>query len=165
MPPMNMLSLSTKCKAAEIKIFKKNWCGERRYVMRPVRCILLTVVVLSVICACATTQPLAEGELRLLKMQVPENGNLRVNRDYRFIFNFESDGSAEITRAVCVYADTRARAYQPENVRYGSRRGSFSLWLSSSTLESQQLECYVDYVSGGKKRRSNSVYGLIYGMN
>ena len=125
--------------------------------------VIIGLGVLLVISACATTEPLKEGELRLLKMQVPENGNLRVVGSYRFIINFESDGSAEIIRAVCSCPDTGTSVYRPEDVKYGSGLGNFSLWLSACAYGSQRLECYVDYVSDGKRRRSNSVYGLVYG--
>ena len=130
--------------------------------MKSILGVLIGVTVLLVISSCATTEPLREGELRLLKMQVPENGNLRLGASYRFNISFKSDGSAEIIRAVCICADTGPRAYRPEDVRYGSL-GNFSLWLSACAYESHRLECYVDYVSDGKRQRSNSVYSLVYG--
>lgn len=132
--------------------------------MRSILTVFMGVAVVLVISSCATTKPLGEGELRLLKMQVPENGNLILSHAYRFNISFESDGSAEIIRAVCICADTGLRAYKVENVNYGSRRGNFSLYLYACTTESQRLECFVDYVSDGKRRRSNSVFGLIYGL-
>ena len=130
--------------------------------MRSLLFVLMGITVLLVIFSCATTEPLREGELRLLKMEVPENGNLVINHSYKFNFSFESDGSAEIMRAVCICGDS-SRPYRAEDVKYGSLRGNFSLWLSACTNESHRLECYVDYVSDGKRRRSNSVFGLIYG--
>jgi len=126
--------------------------------------VLIGVAVLLAISSCATTEPLREGELRLLRMQVPENGNLILGHPYKFNISFESDGSAEITRAVCLCADTGVRSYKPEDVRYGSQRGNFSLYLGACSADSQRLECYVEYVSDGKKRRSNSVFSLIYGV-
>ncbi len=123
------------------------------------------VAVLVVISSCATTESLREGELRLLKIEVPENGNLRLGHDYKFNIQFESDGSAEITRAVCLCADSGPRTYKPEDVRYGSLRGSLSLYLGAYDAGSQRLECYVDYVSDGKKHRSNSVFSIIYGIS
>ena len=138
---------------------------ERRDVrMMSTLSVLMGVAVLLVISSCATTEPLREGELRLLKMQVPENGNLIVGHDYKFNFTFESDGSAEIVRAVCICADSGMRVYKVEDVRYGVQRGNFSLWLSACTYESQRYTCYVDYLSGGKRQRSNSVFGLVFGI-
>jgi len=132
--------------------------------MRPILSVLMGVAVLLAISSCATTEPLREGELRLLKMQVPENGNLRLSGSYRFTINFESDGSAEIIRAVCTCPDSGPRVHRPEDVRYGSKSGDFSLWLYACAFGSQRLECYVDYVSGGKRRRSNSISSIVYGL-
>jgi len=132
--------------------------------MRSILCVLIGVTVLMAISSCATTEPLREGELRLLKMQVPENANLILGHDYKFNFIFESDGSAEIIRAVCMCQDGAPRGYRAENVTYGSLRGSFSLWLRACTDDSQRLECYVDYVSDGKRHRSNSIYSIIHGI-
>jgi hypothetical protein len=132
--------------------------------MRSKLIVLIGAAILLVISSCATTEPLREGELRLLKMQVPENGNLILGHDYKFNFIFETDGSSEIIRAVCNCADSGPRAYRVEDVRYGSQRGSFSLYLSACNPESQRFECCVDYVSGGKRQRSNSVFGLVFGI-
>ena len=132
--------------------------------MKCILTILLGVAVLFVISSCATTEPLREGELRLLKMQVPENGNLILGHPYKFNIIFKSDGSAEIIRAVCICADSAPRPYQAENVTYGSGGGNFNVYLGACTTDSQRMVCSVDYVSEGKKRRSNSVSSLIYGI-
>ena len=133
--------------------------------MRSILGVLIGVTVLLVISSCATTEPLREGELRLLRMKVPENGNLMLGHDYKFNITFESDGSAEITRAVCLCADYPPRSYKVQDVKYGAERGDFSLYLFPCNTESQRMECYVDYVSGGKRRRSNSVFGLVFGLS
>jgi len=133
--------------------------------MRSILSVLLGVAVLLVISSCATTEPLREGELRLLKMQVPENGNLKIAHPYKFNFIFESDGSAEIIRAVCICADSGPSAYRVEDVRYGSRQGNFSVYMYACTTDSQRFECYADYVTGGKIQRSNSVFGFVFGLS
>jgi len=167
MPRTNTLSLFTvKRKVGtgqKLFLLRNPDDKERRYVrMRSKLSVIIGLGVLLVISSCAT-EPLREGELRLLKMQVPENGNLRVVGSYRFIINFESDGSAEIIRAVCTCPDSGTGVYRAEDVRYGSKLGNFSVWLSACAYGSQRLECYVDYVSNGKRQRSNSVYGIVYG--
>jgi hypothetical protein len=123
------------------------------------------LAILFVVSSCAATKPLGEGELRLVKMQVPEDGNLILGYSYKFNFIFEADGSAEILRAVCTCANTAPRALRPEDVRYGSVRGSFNLYLYACNADIQRWECYVDYVSGGKKQRSNSIFGLVRGFS
>jgi len=131
--------------------------------MKSMFSVLMGVAVLLVISSCSTTEPLGEGELRLLKMQIPENGNLKLSHAYKFRFKFESNGRPEIIRAVCTCAG-HLQIYKPDDVTYGSQ-GDFALWLYAYEYDSQRLECYVDYVSEGKRRRSNSVSGLVYGMN
>ncbi len=132
--------------------------------MRSILGALTGVAVLLLISSCATTTPLGEGELRLLKMQVPENGNLRLGYTYRFHISFEAEGSPEIIRAVCTCADTGPHAYRVEDVKYGSQRGNFSLQLFACNTDLQRWECYVDYLNDGKRRRSNSVFSLVYGI-
>lgn len=169
MPPTNTLSLFTAKgkvgRGRKLFLLRNPNEKERRYVrMRSILSVLMGVAVLLVISSCATTEPLREGELRLLKMQVPENGNMILGHDYKFNFIFESDGSAEIIRAVCFCADSGPLIYKPADVSYGSQRGSFNLYMYACAVDSQRMECYVDYVSGGKRQRSNSVFGLIYGI-
>ena len=114
-------------------------------------------------CATVPTEPLGEGELRLLKMQVPESGNLRLGHPYKFNISFEADGHPEIIRAICYCEGNGPYYFQVEHVEYGSRR-NFDVYLYACTRESQRLECSVDYLRHGKSRRSNSVSSLVYGI-
>jgi hypothetical protein len=128
--------------------------------------ILMSAAVLLGISSCATvpTEPLGEGELRLLRMDVPENGNLRMGSSYKFNIRFEADGKPEIIRAVCFYSGNGPYYYKVEGVEYGSQ-ANFSIYLSTYDGGSQTLECYTDYVRNGKRRRSNSVSSLIFGIS
>jgi len=127
--------------------------------------ILMSAAVLLGISSCATvpTEPLGEGELRLLKMEVPENGNLRMGASYRINIRFKADGKPEITRAVCFYSGNGPYYYKVEGVEYGSK-ANFSIYLAVYDDGSQRLECYTNYVSDGKRRRSNSVSSLVSGI-
>ena len=127
--------------------------------------VLMGAAVLLGISSCATvpTEPLGEGELRLLKMQVPEIGNLRVGYPYKFNISFEANGNPEIIRAVCTCSGSAPYIPEVEGVKYGSP-GDFSVHLSACNIGPQTLECYADYVSAGKRRRSNSVSCLINGL-
>ncbi len=125
--------------------------------------ILLGVAVLFVISSCATTTPLREGELKLLRMDVPENGNLIVGHDYRFNIRFEADGNPDIVKAVCICGDSRPQSYQLADLRYGTK-GNFSIWIYPCSDGSQRLECYAEYLKDGKKQRSNSVFAIINGL-
>ncbi len=131
--------------------------------MKSLLSISLGVVVLFIISSCATTTPLSEGELRLLRIDVPENGNLIVGHDYRFNIRFEADGNPDIVKAVCICGDSRLQAYQLSDLRYGTK-GNFSIWVFPYSDGSQRLECYAEYLKDGKKHRSTSVFAIINGL-
>ncbi len=130
--------------------------------MRSISGVLLGVVVLLAISSCATTAPLGEGEMRLLRIDVPENGNLVLGHDYRFNIIFEADGSPDIVRTVCICGDSPRQSYKISDIRYGAR-GTFSIYVFPYTDGSHRLECYAEYLKDGKRQRTNSVYGFIYG--
>lgn len=115
-------------------------------------------------CATVPTEPLREGELRLLKMVVPENGNLLVGASYRFNFRFEADGKPEIIRAVCFFSGNGPHYFKVEGVEYGSQ-ANFNVYLHAYDIGSQTLECYANYVSDGKRKQSNSVSSFISGLS
>ena len=127
--------------------------------------VLMGAAVLLGISSCATvpTEPLGVGELRLLKMQVPENGNLKLGHSYKFNISFKADGYLEIIRAVCFCSGSGPYYYKVEDVKYGSQE-NFSIYLYACDPGSQKLECYADYVRDGKRRRSNSVISFISGI-
>jgi len=114
-------------------------------------------------CATVTTEPLGEGELRLLKINIPEYGNLRPGLSYTVNISFEADGQPEINRVVCYCADEGPYYYKIRDVKYGSP-GSFSIDFSIPDSGSQRVECYANYVRDGKKRRTNSVFSRVFGV-
>ena len=120
--------------------------------------VLMGIAVLLGISACATvpTEPLAEGELRLLKMRISEIGNLRLGHSYRFNISFEADGHPEIIRAVCFCSGDGPYPYNVQDVTYGSE-ANFTLYLYACQSEVQVMKCSVDYVRNGKRTRSNFV--------
>jgi hypothetical protein len=128
--------------------------------------ILMGAVVLLGISSCATvpTEPLGEGGLRLLEMEVPENGNLRMGASYESSIRFEADGKPEIIGVVCFYSGNGPYFFKVQSVEYGSQ-ANFSIHLRVYDTGSQRLECYANYVSDGKRKRSNSVSSLIFGIS
>lgn len=134
--------------------------------MKPIlMAIFMTVALLLGISSCATAPkgPLGEGELRLLKINVPENGNLRPGLFYTADIIFEADGQPEITRVICYCSDEGPYYYRVRNVTYGSP-GSFSIDFSVPSSGSQRVECYANYVRGGLRQRTNSVFSLVFGV-
>jgi hypothetical protein len=120
--------------------------------------VLIGAAVLLGISACATvpTEPLGEGELRLLKMRISEMSVMRLGHPYKFIISFEADGHPEIIRAVCFCSGDGPYPYNVQEVTYGSE-ANFTLYLSACQSEAQVMKCSVDYVRNGKRTRSNFV--------
>jgi len=134
--------------------------------MKPVLVgVFVGVALLLGIFSCATvpSEPLGEGELKLLKIKVPENGNLRVGLLYTVDISFEADGKPEISRVLCFCSGEGPYYYKVKGVTYGSP-GGFSIDFSVPDIGSQRVECYADYVRDGKRRRTNSVFSRVLGI-
>jgi hypothetical protein len=135
--------------------------------MKPVLIgVFVSVALLLGISSCATvpTEPLGEGELRLLKISVPETGNLRLALTYSVEISFEANGKPEINRVVCYCAGEGPYYYKIRDVTYGSP-GSFTVDFSVHEGGAQRLECYADYIRDGKKQRTNPVFSRIFGIS
>ena len=129
--------------------------------------ILMAVAILLAISSCATVSkdPLGPGELRLLSMNVPENGNLKTDVPYWVIVNFQADGNPEIRRVCfswsgdgpyCVWAKAK-------DVKYGS--DAYVRVSIYGRLGQNRLECYVEYVRDGRIRKTNTViFPLVNGF-
>ena len=115
-------------------------------------------------CATVPAGPLGEDEMRLLRMSVPENGNMRLKLTYSVEITFEANGQPEISRMVCYCGGEGPYFYRIRDVRYGSP-GSFTVDFSMPEIGSQRFECYADYIRGGKKQRTNPVFAHAYGIS
>ena len=125
--------------------------------------ILAGVAILLVISSCSTVPkgPLGPGELRLLRLEVPENGNLQTTVPYMVGIKFEADGHPEIRRVCFSWSGDNLRCVRVKNVRYGSDAG---LEISVYAPEGQnELECYIEYVRDGKVIRTNSLTSFVNG--
>jgi hypothetical protein len=121
--------------------------------------ILLGVAVLSAISSCTTVR---KGELRLLNMEVPDNGRLKTNLQFWVRINFEADGNPEIRRACFYWSGDGPHCVSVKKVTYGSL-AYFQVPLYAR-LGSDSLQCYVEYVRDGKIQRSNAVAFLVTGV-
>ena len=126
--------------------------------------ILMTVAILLGISSCATVskEPLETGELRLLSMDVPENGNLRTGLVYRVRVYFQADGKPEIRRACFSWSGDGPYCVLAKDVNYGS--DAYVEVPIYAHLGQNRLECYVEYVRDGKIRRTNTVISFVYGF-
>jgi hypothetical protein len=126
--------------------------------------ILMSVAILLAISSCATVpkEPLGPGELRLLSLDVPENGNLKTGIAYRISINFEADGKPEIRRVCFTWSGDGPYCVPVKDVKYGSD-ATIELPLYAHT-DTNRLECYVEYVREGRVRRTNIVVSFVTGM-
>ena len=126
--------------------------------------ILMSVAILLAISSCATVpkEPLGPGELRLLSLDVPDDGNLKTGLAYRISINFEADGKPEIRRACFTWAGDDPQCVPVKDVKYGS--DAYIELPLSARPNTNKLECYVEYVQDGKIRRTNTVVSSVTGM-
>jgi len=125
--------------------------------------ILTGIAILVAICSCSTVPkgPLGPGELRLLRLEVPEHGNLQTAVPYMVGIKFEADGHPEIRRVCWSWSGENLRCVRVKNVTYGSDAG---LEISVYAHEGEsELECYIEYVRDGKVVRTNSVTSFVNG--
>ncbi len=125
--------------------------------------ILVSVTILLAISSCATVPkgPLGPGELRLLSLDVPENGNLQTTVQYQVGIKFKADGHPEIRRVCFSWSGDNLRCVRVKNVKYGSDAG---LEISVYAPEGQnELECYIEYVRDGKVVRTNTLTSFVNG--
>jgi hypothetical protein len=144
------------------KMKSHRWYGNMKGVLT---LILMTGAILLAISSCATVskEPLGPGELRLLSMDVPLNGNFKTDAEYWVNVNFQADGHPEIRRA-CFYWSgdgphcVRVRA---KDVKYGS--DAYVQVPIYARLGSNRLECSLEYVREGKVRRTDTVTSFVIG--
>jgi hypothetical protein len=125
--------------------------------------ILMSAAVLLAISSCATVskEPLGPGELRLLSMDVPDNGNLRISIQYRVRVKFKADGNPEIRRACISWSGDGPNCVRVKDVKYGS--DAYVEVPIYARLGQNRLDCYVEYVQDGKIRRTDTVISFVNG--
>jgi len=114
--------------------------------------------------SCATvpaqTEPLAPGEMRLLKIEVPP-GDLYGNIVQVFDILFEADGHPAVRRACFYWSGDGPYCSSVKRVSYGSP-GTIQVELrpnppSTRAYGTYKLEGYVEYIRDGKPARTNVV--------
>ncbi len=124
--------------------------------------ILMSVVVLLAISSCATVpkEPLGPGDVRLLGLEIPENGNLKVGIVYTATITFEADGRPEIRRVCFIWPGESAKCARVKKVEWSDARIDVPFY---ALPDRNRLDCYVEYVRDGKARRTNTVFSHVTG--
>lgn len=111
-------------------------------------------------CATVPTEPLAQGELRLLRIQVLGGEPILSNLTYAVKVFFEADGKPEIKKACFYWSGDGPYCFRVTDVDFGPP-GTFRVWLRTNHSGFCKLECYVEYVRDGKSRSTNIVSSQI----
>jgi hypothetical protein len=126
--------------------------------MKPIPIVFLIIglALLGSSCATAPTKPLGPGELKLLRMVVPEKERLKVNLPFVVNISFEADGQPEIRNACFYFAGDGPHCFKATGVDYGSP-GTIRVQIYTKNPGSRLLEGYVQYVREGKVQQTNVV--------
>jgi hypothetical protein len=126
--------------------------------------ILMSVAILLAICSCATVskEPLAPGQLRLLRGSIPGSGVIYSGTAYDVEITFQADGKPTIRRACFNFSWSGegpfCYAVRPKDVEYGSP-GSLRVTLPPPGKRGpSRVDCFVEYLQDTKILRTNVIH-------
>ena len=116
-------------------------------------------------CATVSTEPLAPGELRLLRASIPRSGILYLGTSYEVEITFQADAHPTIRRACFFFSGSgegpSCYAVKPKYVEFGSP-GSLRVTLPPPIKSgTSRLECFAEYWQGTKILRTNVIHSSI----
>jgi hypothetical protein len=126
--------------------------------------ILMGIAVLFMVSSCATvpTEPLAPGEVRLLRIHFPEIRVIKGNFSYLVNLNFEADGKPEITRACFFWSGDGPYCYKVVDAQYGWGTLKVDLPIPSPPYGGfYTLKGYIVYMKDGRSQRTNIVETMV----
>ena len=113
-------------------------------------------MLLSSSCATAPTGPIAPGELRLLRIEVPNEVSVKKSLPFAVNIVFEADGKPEIKTACFSFSGDGPYCYRVLDVDYGSP-GTIRVEPRARISGMYVLEVYVLYVRDGKTQLSKKI--------
>jgi hypothetical protein len=114
------------------------------------------LISLSSSCATVPTGPLAPGEVKLLRIDVPHEGGIKRNLPFAVNIVFEAEGKPEIKTACFYWSGDGPYCFKVLNVNYGSP-GTISVEPRAMISGMYVLETYVLYVRHGKTQPSKKI--------
>jgi hypothetical protein len=100
-------------------------------------------------CATVPTGPLAPGEVKLLRIDVPYEVSIKRNMPFAVNIIFETDGKPEIRTACFYWSGDGPKCFKVLDVSYGSP-GTINVEPRAMSSGSYVLETYVLYIRDGK---------------
>ncbi len=133
--------------------------------MRAMVIIVLSGAVFWIIASCATVPkpPLGSGEVRLLRMDIPNNGTLSSNVGYLFTIHFQADDNPPIKSVCFDFSNDRkyCESVDAADVTYGPY-AQVRVPLRVPT-GSNRLDCYLEYLLNGEIQRTNTLSAFVIG--
>jgi hypothetical protein len=107
-------------------------------------------------CATAPIGPIAPGEVRLLKIDIPHEGSIKRSLPFVVDLKFEADGKPEIKTACFNWSGDGPYCYKVAEVNYGSP-GAIRVEPLAKEHGSYALETYVIYIRDGRTQRTKVI--------
>jgi len=120
--------------------------------------VVLMGGVILLICSCATVPPgpLAPGEVKLLRIDVPYEGSIKKNLPFKVNIIFEADGKPEIRTACFYWSGDGPNCFKVQDVSYGSP-GTINVDPRAKSSGSYVLETYILYIRDGKTQLTKRI--------
>lgn len=126
----------------------------------PLKLVFMAGAILFMVSACATvpTEPLPPGELRLLRIDVPQKEDLRESVPFVATISFKADSQShpEIVTVCFFWSGGGPHCSRVADVTYGSP-GIIKVQLRPISTGVIALEAYVVYKKDGKTESTNVV--------
>jgi hypothetical protein len=111
-------------------------------------------------CATVPTRPLDQGEVRLLRIDIPFGGDIRRNIPFPVNIIFEADSEPEIRTACFYWSGEGPKCNKVQDVRYGSP-GIIYVDIRAPGPGTYVLETFILYIREGKTRRTETISSSI----
>ena len=118
------------------------------------------VILLVLSCTTVPTGPLAPDEVRLLRLDIPREGDMRRGIPFEVNIKFKAEGYPEISRVCFYWSGDGPTCTKAMKVNYGSP-GTIRVELFTDSFGPFTLESYVLYVRDGKIHKTNAVIAHI----
>ena len=112
-------------------------------------------------CATVPTGPLAPGEVKLLRIDIPHEESIKRNMPFTVNIIFVADGKPEIRIACFYWSGDGPKCFKVLDVNYGSP-GTINVDPRAMSSGSYVLEAYVLYIRDGKTQPTKRISSPIF---